>query len=219
LRLLLAGWGALLFAMSPAEAAADEAGPLLSLMAARCNHAAGPPPMPEGWRAIPAEEAEPLIAGIAAFEARIAPVLAGPLSEEPHDALVALLTQRMGLWLSETGADRIQARLWRREGDPSAGDPVLTLLRAAQDGPIVQLVQCALLVEGMDEALADALARRFEILHEQQGMAVRVWSGSSEVTLPDRRESHTRQLAIQPGVTPDVAPSALLQYTLTGMAQ
>lgn len=211
-RIGLAGVVALAFGLLPAAAPAEEAAPILALMAAQCSDPAEAPPMPEGWAQVPGGTAAPLIAGIAGLEARLIQVLELPLADEPE--LEALLARRAGAWLAETSDRGMQAQLWQQDGTPA-----LTLLRAAAN-PGIEIVECRLMIEDAPPALTEALARRFEILPETQGMQARVWAGGAEQSAPAGRETHSRALLILPDWTPRTDnASILVSYGLTRMAR
>ena len=209
---LLAGALALGLGLLPGAAPAEEAAPILALLAAQCSDPTEAPPMPEGWAQVPAKSTAPLIAGLAGLEARSIQALGLPLADEPEPQ--ALLARRYGVWLAETREGLMQAQLWQQDGTPA-----LTLLRAAATAGI-EVVHCHLMIEDAPPALTEALARRFEILPETQAMQVRVWTGGAELSAPAGRETHSRALLILPDWTPraDTA-SILVNYGFFRMAQ
>lgn len=215
---ILAGALALGLTLLPATAPAEEAAPILALMAAQCSDTDTDTdtaaPLPEGWAPVPAEAAAPLIAGIAGLEARFEQVLARPLADAPD--LDRLLARRIELWLAETRDGRMQARLWQLDGTP-----VLTLLRAAATGSgLARIVHCRLLIEDAPPPLAGAMARRFEILPETGGMQLRIWAGGAEIPTAAGLEAHSRKLLILPDWSPRAdSASLLVGYGVTRVAR
>lgn len=201
-RARMAGVVALALGLMSSPAPAEEAAPIIALMAAQCSEPGNSPPLPAGWAAVTADEAAPAIGGIADLEARIEQVLERPLADEPD--LAELLIGRMLAWLSETRAGRMQAQLWQHDGPPA-----LTLLRAIEAGAM-QIVHCRLLIEDAPPALTEAMARRFAILPETQGMQVSIRTGGAEIATPAGREAHSRELLILPDWSPRTDTAMLL---------
>ena len=211
---MLAGALALGLTLLPAAAPAEEAAPILALMAAQCSDTVTAAPLPEGWAPVPAEAVAPLIAGIAGLESRFEQVLARPLADEPD--LDRLLARRIELWLAETRDGRMQARLWQLDGTPA-----VTLLRAAATGSgLARIVHCRLLIEDAPPPLAEAMARRFEILPETGGMQLRIWAGGAEIPTAAGPETHSRKLLILPDWSPRAdSASLLVGYGVTRVAR
>lgn len=211
---MLAGALALGLTLLPAAVSAEEAAPILALMAAQCSDTDTAAPLPEGWAPVPAEAVAPLIAGIAGLEARFEQVLARPLADAPD--LDRLLARRIELWLAETRDGRMQARLWQLDGTP-----VLTLLRAAATGSgLARIVHCRLLIEDAPPPLVGAMARRFEILPETGGMQLRIWAGGAEIPTAAGLEAHSRKLLILPDWSPRAdSASLLVGYGFTRVAR